>query len=543
MLISLNISAQESVTLSLPLTSGEKASTPYNIASFEFGSGSAIDTVFFDPSFGAMSGGWNSPSLNPEAYYEYRIAPAEGASLSLQQVRLDISLGRGEMRTAVKYSTDGFRSAGIAMGQPVFFTTTTPRTLPLATELIISYPDTLSIRVYAWSARDRQVVFNNRNISIAAMASGPQLLAVVENILPVTESGPTETSPKDLKPLQPVIPPLHGKYRFPKNPPWLRLLPRCRIHWLGVIMGLLWRRWGNPFTTPGTNYWTCPVGVTCIKVEAWGGGGRGGNRTNNGAGGGGGGGGYSQSAIWVTPGNTYTVYVGAGSTSTAAGEDSWFNNNTTLLARGGNSVNNNTTGGATGGALGTGNTLYLGGNGAAGYYGSGTDWGGGGGSSSGNQANGNNGNNQNGGIAPAGGGNGGNGRYNTQGNGTAGSSPGGGGGGGLRSSNGTRTGGNGANGQVIITLPDYQAQFISMDFGTPTWCAGETRTISVTVMNVGQSTWTNAAPDINIGVKWDAEADYFVRTDANGLIPGATQTYSLTVTAQLPGQTTLLSML
>ncbi|MHC1775250.1 MAG: HYR domain-containing protein [Lentimicrobium sp.] len=458
-LTSLNISAQEHVTLSLPLTSGEKGSTPYNIASFEFAYGSAIDTVFFDPAYGAMSGGWNSSNLNPEAYYEYRIAPDEGASLSLSQVRIDISLGRGEMRTAVNYSTDGFRSEGLPMGRPVFFTTTTPRTLPLTTGLTISYPDTLSIRVYAWGARDRQISFNNRNVIIAATASGPQLLAVVENLPPATEPKPSQPETQTTAtPAAPEVVPATdttetGDTPVPEEPSVADANMPVKDSLVGGNNGIIMAPMVvvPPFTTPGTNYWTCPVGVTCIKVEAWGGGGRGGNRTNNGAGGGGGGGGYSQSAIWVTPGNTYTVYVGAGSTSTAAGEDSWFNNNTTLLARGGNSVNNNTTGGATGGALGTGNTLYLGGNGAAGYYGSGTDWGGGGGSSSGNQANGNNGNNQNGGIAPAGGGNGGNGRYNTQGNGTAGSSPGGGGGGGLRSSSGTRTGGNGANGQVIIT--------------------------------------------------------------------------------------------
>lgn len=83
------------------------------------------------------------------------------------------------------------------------------------------------------------------------------------------------------------------------------------------------------------------------------------------------------------------------------------------------------------------------------------------------------------------------------------------------------------------TPPAWTDAWVSMNTGTSTWCAGETRTISVTVTNTGASTWTNATPDINIGVKWNADADYFVRTDANGLAPGATQTYNLTVTAPL----------
>jgi len=88
--------------------------------------------------------------------------------------------------------------------------------------------------------------------------------------------------------------------------------------------------------------------------------------------------------------------------------------------------------------------------------------------------------------------------------------------------------------------PPFQSSWVSMNTGTSNWCPGETRTVSVTVTNNGSSTWTNAAPDINIGVKWNAEADYFVRVDANNLAPGATQTYYLTVTAPMtPGTNNL----
>jgi hypothetical protein len=84
---------------------------------------------------------------------------------------------------------------------------------------------------------------------------------------------------------------------------------------------------------------------------------------------------------------------------------------------------------------------------------------------------------------------------------------------------------------IACVPPPYQSTWVSMNTGSANWCPGETRTVSVTVTNSGSATWTNAAPDINIGVKWNAEADYFVRVNANGLAPGATQTYNLTVTA------------
>lgn len=195
---------------------------------------------------------------------------------------------------------------------------------------------------------------------------------------------------------------------------------------------------------------TVPSGVTSIAVEAWGGGGRGGSRTSgNGAYGGGGGGAYSRALVAVTPGNTYTITVGSGSTSNSSdGGDSWFINNTTILAKGGKTVPNNTATGGLGGtaAASIGTLKFSGGNGANGVL---TATSGGGGSSAGTGANGTNGLLTVGGIAPAGGGNGGNGR-SSSGNGFPGLTPGGGGGGALRGS-GSPSGGNGANGQIILT--------------------------------------------------------------------------------------------
>lgn len=287
------------------------------------------------------------------------------------------------------------------------------------------------------------------------------------------------------------------------------------------------------FNANGT--FTVPAGVTQITVECWGGGGKGGTRTNNGAAGGGGGGGYSRSVFTVIPNNNYTVRVGAGSGNTNPGGDSWFNTSSTILARGGNSVANNDQNGATGAAVGIGDVTYAGGDGADGNY-SGTRYGGGGGSSAGSGSDGTTATGQAGANAPTDGGDGGNGRNNTQGGGSDGRTPGGGGGGALRTSSSTRNGGDGANGRVVVSwVPAYAAQFISMDYGSNSWCAGETRNVTVTVKNIGQATWTNSSPDINVGVKWNQNgtswADYYVRTDANNVAPGATTTFTLPLTA------------
>jgi len=76
------------------------------------------------------------------------------------------------------------------------------------------------------------------------------------------------------------------------------------------------------YTTPGTYYWTAPVGVTSVDLvgvgAGAGGGGNavdtiGGGSSSGGYGGGGGGLGYKNN-VTVTPGDTYRVVVGAGGT-------------------------------------------------------------------------------------------------------------------------------------------------------------------------------------------------------------------------------------
>lgn len=224
------------------------------------------------------------------------------------------------------------------------------------------------------------------------------------------------------------------------------------------------------FTTNGS--FTVPAGVTSITVETWGGGGKGGSMSINGGAGGAGGGAYARKTITVIPGENHTATVGTGSTVNAnPGNDSWFSTNTTILAKGGGSVAVNSSTGASGGsaAASIGDFTFSGGNGSNGIP---SKSGGGGGSSAGSYSNGSTTTNASGAIAPLGGGNGGNARSVSEGVGTIGSAPGGGGGGGYRTSSGTRTGGNGGNGKVVVTWGpqeiDLQGNNISIVSGDST---------------------------------------------------------------------------
>jgi hypothetical protein len=278
------------------------------------------------------------------------------------------------------------------------------------------------------------------------------------------------------------------------------------------------------YNTPGSQTFVVPLGVNSISVGVWGAGGGGGGTSSGNAnkGGGGGGGGYrSNNTIAVIPGETLTIIVGAGGTvgNFQNGGNGGFSRvlrgaTTLITVDGGN-------GGIRNGA---------GGNGAAGDIsgGNGGDGNVGGGGVSG--VGGNGGNGGNGGASIAAG---------TSGLGNPGANPGGGGSGSRSTGNDgvNRSGGIGGNGQVRITYTPqpYLSQIISADFGSATWCPGETRDVTVTIRNVGTATWTNSSPDINIGVRWNTNGtswnDFNVRTNANNLASGDTRVYTLTIQA------------
>jgi len=219
--------------------------------------------------------------------------------------------------------------------------------------------------------------------------------------------------------------------------------------------------WGQTVVVNPTSPWTVPAGVTSIKVEVWGGGGAGGGSysfsiiisTWYGRGGGGGGGAYNVSTFSVTPGQEYTVVIGAGGTG-GSNADGNPGTASSVSGPGGTVTANGGTGGfrgnlenGSGGAAGSGGT-YSGGTG-----GTSTGNGAGGGGGAGNGGNGGAGGNATTGAAGAGtipGGIGG--AYRTSdGDGNSGAVPSGGGGGSRSAIWASNTGGAGGAGKVVIT--------------------------------------------------------------------------------------------
>lgn len=280
--------------------------------------------------------------------------------------------------------------------------------------------------------------------------------------------------------------------------------------------------------TTGSGNWIVPPHTGTIRVQAWGGGGKGSTRTTNGGGGGGGGGAYAESDLTLTRGDSLPYAVGAGSTTTSPGGDSTFNT-TSVIAKGGASLANDTTGGAAGGLASgsTGATKYDGGTGGNG--GAAGTAGGGGGESGGPTGAGNTGGNASGTTGGAGGtgradaGDGGAGRGGTQGNGTNGTAPGGGGGGGYRTSSGTRTGGNGASGQLIITWtsPDGYVDGEDADGGSSSTTATVTAPIGgralILHVHSERAAGTPNQPTVSgLGMTWTALQTY---THSVGTLP------------------------
>jgi len=133
------------------------------------------------------------------------------------------------------------------------------------------------------------------------------------------------------------------------------------------------------YTTPGSYSWTAPNGVTNVSVVCIGAGAAGVNSAGGARGGGGGGLGWKNN-IPVVPGNSYTVEVGAGTSSTGTATtagSSYFISLATVAGYGGTSTSGAAAtyvgdGGGNGGIGGVGASGYeSGGGGAGGYSGAG----------------------------------------------------------------------------------------------------------------------------------------------------------------------------
>ncbi|MGC9944253.1 MAG: hypothetical protein ABSE48_20695, partial [Verrucomicrobiota bacterium] len=226
------------------------------------------------------------------------------------------------------------------------------------------------------------------------------------------------------------------------------------------------------FTAAGNTTWTCPVGVTSVQVEAWGGGGgSGGAGAHFASTGGGAGGSYVRvTSVTVTPGTTYQLTVGSGGTAGTGGAagtgasggnggSSYFGNTAagnsagaSVLAVGGaGSVGNNTAGSSTtsrtvtAGAIAS-NSGNIPGSGAAANT-AGTS-----GTTPSPTANDSGAGGAGAGPSGSAGGGAGGAALTSAGNGNAGTPPGGGGGGADQSSSASNgTGGAGGAGQVSLT--------------------------------------------------------------------------------------------
>ncbi len=206
------------------------------------------------------------------------------------------------------------------------------------------------------------------------------------------------------------------------------------------------------FTSSGT--WTAPAGINTVWLTGWGGGGGGaaGDTTTSLSSGGGGGSALSTLVIPVTPGNNYTVTIGAGGTAGNDGANTTFGSLATFVGGGkAGSPNRNFSGGNSPGIVSS--TLVFttgfGGNQAYASVQSSTGYAGGAGGSDSVAYFGAGG----GGGGPGGvggtGGNGNNAGAGTAGGSAAANSGAGGGGGGSGSSSGG-AGGSGGSGQLTI---------------------------------------------------------------------------------------------
>jgi len=224
--------------------------------------------------------------------------------------------------------------------------------------------------------------------------------------------------------------------------------------------------------TAGTVSWTCPPGVTSVRVECWGGGGAGGAAdavgTANVGGGGGSGGAYARKAdVPVTPGDSYAMTIPAAATAPAGTSDGARFDGATVSFSGDSGVSVTAAGGqggecrvgsgnisGTGGVGSTvgcdGDAVFAGGNGAQ----NGDRSGGGGGGGAGDTNPGGNANAVTAGSGGVDGGGDGGGGRNGHSNGRPGQVPGGGGGG-AKSQSGVdgaaKSGGTGGLGQIVIT--------------------------------------------------------------------------------------------
>ena len=185
LLLNLNVTvalAQEPVKVIWPLTADAESVYSNGIANAWFKAGPGLTGFHFDSINGATSTGWNSNNLNPKAYYEYNITPERDASININEIKFEVSLSSVNMRTAVYYSKDGFNKQSTPITNSLYMGRKSSRDLILQTNITVTYPETLTIRLYGWSAPTSAVSFFTRDVEVSGSVRGPSALPIIFNV-------------------------------------------------------------------------------------------------------------------------------------------------------------------------------------------------------------------------------------------------------------------------------------------------------------------------------------------------------------------------
>jgi len=174
--LSLTAAAQQPVQVLWPLNTDSEAVYTSGIATASFSYGPALRNFTYDSLNGATASGWNGKNLDPKAYFEYTIVPERDASITFNRLKFEVSLSSVNMRTALYYSRDGFSKESLPLGNSVFVGKKSSRDLIVETSITVTYPQTLSIRVYGWSAPNAAVSFFTRDVELTGATRGPLAL-------------------------------------------------------------------------------------------------------------------------------------------------------------------------------------------------------------------------------------------------------------------------------------------------------------------------------------------------------------------------------
>lgn len=160
------MAGQTPVVVELPLTKNDSATITSGVQSVSFTAGGGIGSLLYDESRGATAGGWNTLDLDESDYYEFTIIPNGDNKLRFTNLNLDIKLDQVNMRAAIYYSLDNFTINIYPLGQNVYIGQNSSTNLNIPTDFTVRKGETLSLRIYGWSAINEIAEFSIKNVII-----------------------------------------------------------------------------------------------------------------------------------------------------------------------------------------------------------------------------------------------------------------------------------------------------------------------------------------------------------------------------------------